>query len=107
MFLVSMTIRVPTLPSNMQDSGKDDTVSCLRTRALLSLDIGTPEVHSAIVREAESTHIPIAIQHMLILVIASLKSETEITANCHVSVNQYNIRLPQNTWVVPNWVHRA
>lgn len=56
-------------------------------------------MHSAIVREAESTDISIAVQHMLILVVASLKSGTS-TANCHVSGLQYNSRLPQNTCVV-------
>ena len=37
---------------------------------------------------------------MLILLIAPLKSETQGTTKCQISVLRYNIRLPENTWVV-------
>ena len=54
-----------------QQSHRFDTILSIRT--LPGLDIGTPEMHSAIIREAESTDIAIAIKHMLVLVVTPLK----------------------------------
>ena len=65
-------------------------------RALLGLDEGAPEMHSAVIREAESTHVPITVQHMLILLVATLKSAENMTYHAvyycgyFVDIRSYN-----------------